>query len=189
MKKTLTRRQGGELRAREKAGITGRKQRWKANSSVGRAWEDLFSSLLFTGSSFRSTDGCIHRRAFYCIFPSPINSLYLHLCVGNDYRHCRHHCCCSCCWLNAEIYHLINHDASCGVCSFTRSCFAVSFLFLFVCFTFQGQCFWQTREISFHHFCKQVTCRETHKVHSNKVTFELQIMEYLNQAYTCMRQL
>lgn len=52
-------------------------------------WEDLLSSLLFTGSSFKSsTDGCIHRKAFYCIFPSLINSLYLHLCVG------KRDCCC-----------------------------------------------------------------------------------------------
>lgn len=50
---------------------------------MAERWTSVFfSPVLFTGSSFGKTDGCIHSRAFYCIFPKPINSLYHHLCVG-----------------------------------------------------------------------------------------------------------
>lgn len=45
--------------------------------------------VLFTGSSFKVPQmAAFTERLFYCIFPCPVNSLYLHLCVG------KYDCCC-----------------------------------------------------------------------------------------------
>lgn len=117
-KKAWSQRSKAESKAKQRREKNGRKQRWKANSrrqsSVGRVWEDLFSSVLFTGSSFKVPQmAAFTERAFYCIFPSPINSLYLHLCVG------KYDCCCCCClaqgrshlgFLSDWIAHLLQVD-------------------------------------------------------------------------------
>lgn len=82
-KTDASRRDGGAMGGKKSAGWkTGRKQRWKADSVAERWTSVFFSRVLFTGSSFGKTDGCIHSGAFYCIFPKPVNSLYHHLCVG-----------------------------------------------------------------------------------------------------------
>lgn len=93
---------------------------WKSVSGVAAVCSLVYRKFFKT-----STDGYINRKAFYCIFPSPINSLYLHLCVG------KYDCAAAAAWLKVWSHAHCRMTATSldmySVCARSISCARVRF--------------------------------------------------------------